>query len=202
MNKYGLSIVNHPKRSKTQIDTYLDDENLSLYNAGASFRLRKKTNDNILVTLKRRKINCSDHIEETYNRISEEGIITPFQENDIKEGKQINITPCLMLPYVVPHLGRMNQVFKVKNNRKPFTIQNKNLQKMELRLDEIYYQLSNKYDSGPFFEIEIESKGIPFEETQWFATYLENNLDLEHSNLSKYERGVLLLKEDASEKEI
>ncbi|QTA80256.1 CYTH domain-containing protein [Desulfonema limicola] len=191
-NKTGFYIGDQEKRHKTQIDIYFDDNRFSLYETGASFRMRKK--DNIRVTLKKR-FDCKQRDTENglYRRIEEEAVITASQQADLMAGKPVNSFPYRLLPYIVPDCGLLSPRVIVKNERRIIYIQDHKYRKAELCFDRVIYQIEGK-NYGPFFEIEIESKGADSKDIEQLAGYLEKNLELTKSKHSKYERGVLIYK--------
>ena len=189
-----FSIDDFDRKAKEQVDTYFDDDNLSLHAVGASFRVRRKKKDNIQVTLKKRRPVTKGFSEEgLYERIEEEAVITSSQEAELIAGKPINAFPYRLLPYIAPDCGKLTPKVKVINNRKVFHIRDEQYRKAELCLDKIRYEIDGVVH-GPYFEIEIESKGAPREKIKELAEYLEENLGLIPSHQSKYERGISLLK--------
>ena len=189
----GFLIKNFAGKAKEQIDTYFDDEKFSLHEAGAAFRVRHK-NKTIWVTLKKRLPLRKRYSEEgLYQRIKEEATITRVQEEELLRGKPINVFPYRLLPYVAPYCKNVKPVVKVINNRKTLNLKDKEHREAELCLDEVMYNMNGK-KHGPYYEIEIESKGSPRNEIKKLASYLEKNLGLVPSYQSKYERGISLFK--------
>lgn len=189
-----FSINDFDRKAKKQVDTYFDDDNLSLHAVGASFRVRMKKKDNIQTTLKKRRpVSKGFSKEGLYERIEEEAVITSSQEAELIAGKPINAFPYRLLPYIAPDCGKLTPKVKVINNRKVFYIRDEQYRKAELCLDEIRYEIDGVMH-GPYFEIEIESKGAPREKIKELADYLEESLGLIPSHQSKYERGISLLK--------
>ena len=189
-----FSIDDFDRKAKEQVDTYFDDNNLSLHAVGASFRTRKKKKDNIQTTFKKRRpVSKSFSKEGLYARIEEEAVITSSQEAELIAGKPINAFPYRLLPYIAPDCGKLAPKVKVINNRKVFHIRDEQYRKAELCLDAIRYEIDGVVH-GPYFEIEIKSKGAPREKIKELAERLEENLGLIPSQQSKYERGISLLK--------
>jgi len=190
--KTGFCIGDQERRHKTQVDIYFDDNRFSLYETGASFRIRKK--DNIRVTLKKR-FDCKERKAENglYRRIEEDAVITDRQQADLMAGKPINSFPYRLLPYIIPDCGLLTPRVIVKNDRRIIYIRDHKYRKAELCFDRVIYQV-NGQNHGPFFEIEIESKGADRKNIEQLAVYLEKNLELTNSKHSKYERGVLIYK--------
>ncbi|MFH1930168.1 MAG: nucleoside hydrolase [Pseudomonadota bacterium] len=182
------------KKAKEQTDTYFDDDRFSLHAVGASFRVRRKKKDNIQVTpKKRRPVSKGFSKEGLYERIEEETVITSSQEAELIAGKPINAFPYRLLLYIAHDCGKLAPKVKVINNRKVLHIRDEQYRKAELCLDKISYEIDGVVH-GPYFEIEIESKGAPREKIKELADYLEENLGLIPSEQSKYERGISLLK--------
>ena len=186
--KIGFTISDRTRRHKSQVDIYFDDDRLSLYQAGVSFRMRKK--DAIRVTLKKRFPQQSE--TNIYRRIEEEAVITGDQEQRLMNGKPIHAFPFRLIPYIVPECGPIVPNVIVKNERRILHIQDDDYRKAEVCFDRVRYGIEGK-QHGPVFEVEIESKGAAVERIQALARYLETHLDLERSLKTKYERGVSLL---------
>ncbi len=190
-NPTGFSISEQDSRHKTQVDIYFDDENLSLYKAGASFRIRKK--ETLKITLKKR-FPRPEPEKNLYRRIEEEAVITAAQEEALMLGKPINAFPYRLIPYIAPECKVIKPLVFVKNQRRILYIRDNGYRKAEVCFDRVQYQIEGK-TVGPFYEIEIESKGAKRTDIEQLAKYLEKNLGLMPSAHSKYERGILLLKD-------
>jgi purine nucleosidase len=195
IDELGFSVIERPSRSTEQIDDYYDDAAFSLHNAGASFRVRKKSNDNILVSLKKRKpIEDIYARSGLYERIEEEAVISLSQENDLKRGNPVNILPYRLLPFIAGNLGALQHVMTVHNQRKTFVLQDDTLRKINLCMDRVTYEFGAGSPGKSFFELEIQSRGSSKERTRQLAEYISENLGLIPSGQSKYERGLSLLK--------
>lgn len=195
IEKLGFSVIEKPKRSTEQIDDYYDDAIFSLNNAGVSFRVRKKSNDNMLVSLKKRKpIEDKYSRSDLYERIEEEAAISLSQENDLKDGKPLNILPYRLLPFVVQNMGALQHVMTVRNQRKTFVLMDGSLRKIELYMDRVSYEFGSGSPPHPFFELEIQSREASKKQTRQLSEYISGNLGLIPSGQSKYERGISLLK--------
>ena len=190
-NPTGFVIIEQDKRHKNQADIYFDDNRFSLFNSGASFRIRKK--DTVKATLKKR-FPKPNPAQKLYQRIEEEAVITASQENALMTGKPINAFPYRLIPYIAPECGLIMPVVFVKNKRRILYIRDKEYRKAEVCFDRVKYQIEGK-TFGPFYEIEIESKGANHKEIEQLAKYLEKNLGLAPSVHSKYQRRILLLKD-------
>jgi hypothetical protein len=159
IEELGFSAIEKPKRSTEQIDGYYDDALFSLHNTGASFRVRKKSNDNMLVSLKKRKLIEDIYARSgLYERIEEEAVISLSQENDLKKGKPVNILPYRLLSFIAQNLGALQHVMTVKNQRKTFVLQDDSLRKIELCMDRVSYEFGSGSPKNPFFELEIQSR--------------------------------------------
>lgn len=188
----GFNIVSD-KKTAQQVDLYFDDEELTLHSIGASFRLRKKK-DNIRVTVKKRLPAKKGYSEEgLYERVEEEAVISQFQEKALLAGEPINVFPYRLIAYIAPYCRTLKPIVKVINDRRVLNLKDSNNCQVELCLDNVSYEINSK-TVGPYFEIEIESKGSPRESVRDLANFLEENLGLIPSHQSKYERGISLLK--------
>lgn len=190
----GFKIYNPiDKKAKNQVDSYFDDENLTLHAMGASFRLRRKK-ENLCVTLKKRLPLAKKHTDEgLYERIEEVSVITPSQAKSLSLGEPINVLPYRLIFYMAPGCGKLRQKLKVINARKIINLEDPNHRKAELCLDKVIYKINRK-KYGPYFEIEIESKGAPREKIRDLADFMEASFGLIVSRQSKYERGISLIK--------
>ncbi|MEE4356579.1 MAG: CYTH domain-containing protein [Desulfococcaceae bacterium] len=182
----GFTVSDQDRRHKQQTDIYFDDENFTLFHSGASFRLRKK--DSIRVTLKKR-FPKGEGKDGLYRRIEEEAVITVAQEAELMRGSPINAFPYRLLPYIAPNCKLLQAQVFVSNERRIFHIRDEKYRRAEICFDRVNYRIAGK-DHGPFFEVEIESKGAPREKIAKLAEYLRDNMGLEPSQQSKYERGV------------
>lgn len=193
IKEFGLTISDENHRAELQVDTYFDDDNYSLLAADASFRLRKKKG-HIRITLKKRFPTRENYsVEGQYKRIEEEAVITSSQEADLLAGRSVNAFPYRLLPYIVPESTALNPVLLVNNDRKTILVQDDRMRKAEVCLDKIFFE-SGGNTFGPFFEVEVESKGLPIKDVQNLSEYLETNLGLIPSRQSKYQRGMSLAK--------
>ena len=105
-------------RSRQQVDLYFDDNPLTLYESGVSFRLREKK-DVTRVTLKKRlpaSMQMFAH-DACYERIEEEAIITEPQKKALLEGNPINVFPYRLIAYITPQCQLIWPKLKVINNR-------------------------------------------------------------------------------------
>ncbi len=185
--------IKHRSPGKKQTDTYFDDEDFSLHAAGASFRVRHK-NKTSWITLKKRLPTKRRYSElGLYQRIEEEAVITKEQENRLRSGEPVNVFPYRLLPYIAPHSKNLKPVVELSNNRKTLILVDRHSREAELCLDEMSYEINGK-NYGPYYEIEIESKGARREEIKNLAYFLEESLGLIPSYQSKYERGISLLR--------
>lgn len=183
-------------RSKIQRDIYFDNAKLTLHDLGISFRLREKK-DSIVVTLKKRLPLTKTYSDEgLYIRMEEEAIITAPQKDDLLKGHHINVFPYRLISYVAPACGKIEKKIEVINNRKTIAIRDESGRLAELCLDNVKYKISGK-EYGPYFEVEIESKGALRAKLKQLADDLEQRIGLIPSTQSKYERGISILKTNA-----
>ena len=190
----GFVLEDMDRRHKSQADIYFDDERLSLCHCGASFRLRKK--DNAKITFKKRYPQAdgkSDMAE--YRRIEEEAVINAAQQEALMRAKPINAFPFRLVAYVVPHCGPLSPRVVVSNARRMLYVRNAGCEKAEISLDRFEYAIDGQIH-GPFFEIEIEGKGADERLVRRLALWLRDNLGLETSRQSKYEKGASIILEN------
>jgi len=190
-----ITITDNDNRAKKQVDTYFDDDDFSLHAAGTSFRVRNKKTG-LCITLKKRfPAKKENSQKELYQRIEEEAIISFSQKNELLSGKPLNTFPYRLISYTVPDCGKLKPRVIVRNKRKTLYLRDRQYLKAELHLDSVIYEIEGKAH-GPYFEIEIESKGTPLETIEKLAGNLEKKLGLMPSRQSKYERGISLLQKN------
>lgn len=200
----GFTVVTAGKQ-KNQKDVYFDDDEYTLHSSGISFRIRKKQQDNKKVTIKKRLPYMKGYSENgLYERIEEEATISNAQYKDLYAGKPLNVLPYRLLSYVASSLDHdsFKPVCIIKNLRTSVVIEDENHRKAEISFDRVTYSVNSK--KLPYFEIEIESKGMPREITEQISRILEKGLGAIISEQSKYERGISLyrtMREIRSEKE-
>lgn len=189
----GFKIRDFSNRSQIQEDMYFDDSQFSLYNNGCSFRFRKRKGS-LRVTLKKRFCSKQETTDiGLYERIEEEATITPKQRESLFVGDAINVLPYRLIAYVAPHCLKIKPVLKVINERRTHIIEDIYHRKVEICLDRFTYQIEGQ-SFGPFYEVEIESKGAHKEDISKLSAELMGSLGLIASPESKYERGVSLLR--------
>jgi inosine-uridine nucleoside N-ribohydrolase len=188
------------KKAKEQVDTYFDDDNLTLHAVGASFRIRR-SRDNIRATLKKRlPVQNLYSKEGLYERIEEEAVITTEQVAALFDGNPINALPYRLLQYIAPYYGKLNPMVKVINHRRTLFLEDSGHRKVEICFDKVSYEISSER-LGPYFELEIESKGAARHKVRELANYIEEMHGLIVSGQSKYERGISLMKTAHIQKE-
>ncbi len=176
---------------KLQTDTYLDDAHTSLLHANACFRLRKRS-DHIRITLKKRFPHPVE--DGLYRRIEEEAVVRAFQVEALKRGQPVQLLPYRLIAYVAPGCGPLREVVTVENKRTIATLRDNGRRRAELCFDELYfYRPGEQEKAGPFYEIELESKGMPDEALRSIATTIAGIPELTASQETKYERAVQLL---------
>ncbi|MBI5185180.1 MAG: nucleoside hydrolase [Nitrospinae bacterium] len=193
LKQHLLEVEHRPKRANTQTDIYFDDGRFTLLANGVSFRIRE-SKGNLKATMKKR-LPVQEKYSATglYERIEEEAVITALQKESLLKGERIKALPYRLLEYVAPAHGSIMEKLQVQNNRERWIVRNSSGQKAEVFFDRVTYLVNNK-ELGSFNEVEIESKGIPREELEKIACYLEENLGMIPSRQSKYERGVSLIR--------
>ena len=191
----GFSIIGGAASARRQIDTYFDDDLLSLHRIGASFRIRKKDKDNVLLTLKKRVPAFSVIPKEgLYERIEEEVVLNSCQERDLRSGKEIGVFPYLLLAYVAPQLGVLKPKVVVANQRKVVALQDRRGRAAEVCLDTVTYEFEGWNRGMVYHEVEIESRGAARDAIDALAKSWEQQYRLVPSRQSKYERGISLLR--------
>lgn len=183
INTLGYSVSN-PERQE-QEDLYLDDDAYTLLRAGVSFRLRK-LQDNMRITLKKR---FPEETPGLYKRIEEEMVISQEQEIALRAGKSITALPYRLIAYVAPGCGAVKPVVTIKNSRTLHIISDNSNLHGELCFDKVYFSKDNQVH-GPVFEIELESKGMPYTTLQEVATTIGTILVLQAAQETKYERAI------------
>lgn len=191
----GFSVI--WEKPKEQRDIYFDDDNFSLYASGASFRHRKKKG-NARITLKKRypQISCKTEVDRgLYLRMEEETTISEDQELALLEGDRINVFPYRLIAYVAPECGQLKQVVKLINRRTVGIVASseEGFQRIELCHDIVTYCIGEK-EYGPFYEVELESKGAENKFVDHIASFFMDESGIEFSENTKYEKGVMLLK--------
>ncbi|MBF0554748.1 MAG: CYTH domain-containing protein [Nitrospirae bacterium] len=188
LKEIGLTITG---KSKEQVDTYFDDADLCLFKHGVSFRFRETEGKVARVTLKARPSHAvsEDRLKGEYRRIEEEITISKSQKDALFRGERITVLPYKLIPYVAPDCHNLKPVVTVKNRRELLDIKNGKHQHAEVCIDVVHYEQNGKID-GPDIEIEIESKGMPIVDVSGISETIKNELNLEVSKGSKYEREV------------
>lgn len=179
-------------RVKSQVDTYFDDDKYTLHDAGVSFRVREGK-DNTLVTLKKRLPVTRYSAKGLYERMEEEAVITNTQKKDLINGRPIKALPYRLIRYIAPTCGEIRPKLKVHNKRKTSVIEDAGHRKAEICFDNVLYEIDGK-KYGPYFEVEIESKGMPPDAIRSLADGIVETLGVSISQQSKYERGISLIK--------
>ena len=182
----GFTFENEGRKEQT--DTYMDDDSLSLLNVGACFRIRHHTDHN-RVTIKKRFIREGRCI--IYKRIEEEVVIRNEDISLLESGQPINALPYRLIAYVAPCCGKLISKAIVQNKRTIITIRNKHRQRAELCFDEMYFSTPKQESKiGPFYEVELESKGMPDDDLDCVVKQISDMTGLELVAESKYERAV------------
>lgn len=168
-------------------NSYLDTTDEILKKNNALLRIRKE-DDKIVVAFKK-KISQKDNFferDEIENEISPEdlGKIQDLEIEPIKKAKEV--------------IGKQPLREQPDKNRNKRTILNLARDKqgpieIEMVMDRVIF-LKNDQKSMPFYEIEVESKGIPVEELKKFAATLEAKYNLEPSTMDKRKRGEQIFK--------
>jgi inosine-uridine nucleoside N-ribohydrolase/adenylate cyclase class IV len=193
----SFRIISEKKTS--QSDEYFDDDAFSLNRVGASFRLRERK-DNVRVTLKKRLPHDSTGApspaaarEGRYVRIEEEVVVSAAQVADLRAGRPLPVFPYLLISYIAPRHQDIKPVLQVENERTILLIEDPKGGCAEVCLDRVTYDIKGE-KVGPFFELELEGKGMNEDALADLAERMERELGLVPSRQSKYERGVSLLK--------
>ncbi len=178
-----------------QKDTYFDDINFCLFNAGMSFRLREKK-DYVQITLKTKVQNTTSNEKGMwYSRSEEEAPISIKEKELLEKGERISALPCRLISYLAPDCKSLVRAVKINTNRVSITINNKQNQQAEVCVDHVYFNDINDRRIGADVEIEIESKGMIREDIVIIAELLSSlDKELSVSSVSKYERAITYLK--------
>jgi len=195
IQEHGFSIdpAEEDKRAKKQKDVYFDDPILTIHGAGASFRLREKESSYTLTLKKRLPLAKAYSERGLYERIEEETVLTKPQKDALLKGDPLNVLPYRLLFYVAPRCGKLSQTLAVINKRKTILIRDNEGRPAEVCFDKVSYEIDGD-THGPYYEIEIESKGASRKQLQDLANFVEENLGLIPSRQSKYERGISIMK--------
>lgn len=193
---FGLKIEAKYSDPKLQIDTYFDDDNFTLYSNDISLRVRKKKRDNTILSIKKRLPSEKRYSGSgLYTRIEKEAVISDWQKASLEHGSPIESFPYRLIAYLAPNHKTLAPKLTVENKRKLITLKDSHNRRIELCLDSFKYRVNGeKSIEKSYHEIEIESKGAPFNEITKLADYLETSMGLVPSLQSKYERGVSLIK--------
>lgn len=196
-------LLKHEGRPQGHVDIYFDDDRKTLYKGRASFRMRNKLKDNTRVTIKKQfPRECEGMEPGLYIRIEEEVVITEAQKIELLNGKPINVWPYRLIQYIAPSCAKIKPVLQVENKRKILILEDSMHRKAELSFDSMTYfppftELANNVDNrdefDTYYEVEIESKGMPREELERIICHIKNNIGLKISRRSKYENGMFLL---------
>jgi hypothetical protein len=184
-------VVDNIGQPREQIDTYLDDSDLTLFQQGASFRARR-TSQSARVTLKTR-MNDADasRSDGMYFRGEEEVALSPADEARLLNGEPITAFPFRLVCYVAPHCSKLRPIVTVRTMRRVAILSDGLQGKVEICFDSTRFRregTENDVDGG--LELEIESKGLPADKTDALAGLLQREFELQPSPFSKYERAV------------
>lgn len=175
--------------TRAQEDAYLDDNTYTLFRAGVSFRIRK-LQDNVRVTLKKR---FPEEQPGLYKRIEEEMVISQEQEIALRAGNGIAALPYRLLSYVAPGCGAVSPVVEIKNTRTRHIISDRTNRHGELCFDKVHF-CKGSQKIGPFFEIELEGKGIPQDALETIANAISKINGIHISVKTKYENAIAAMK--------
>ncbi|MBF0226318.1 MAG: CYTH domain-containing protein [Desulfobacterales bacterium] len=173
-----------------QIDTYIDDEDLTLYKSGISFRIREyELSNKIRLTIKKRHpVNIEEGI---YERLQDDQIISETQKNALLNGDSIIAIPYQIIKYI-SQVGKLQAIFKIENTRKiiPVEFNDNNANKAEICLDNIVYDYFEKSEKDKHLEIEIKNKGATQDQIKSLVGYIEKEYGFTPITLSKYDIGI------------
>jgi|GEM_PF-65361 len=201
-NNTGFKIVSITK-PEIQEDIYFDDDKFYLHSLSTSFRVRLKEKDNIRITLKKREPQITRYSPQgLYKRVEEEAVIPARDLEKLQRKEPINALPYRILSYIAPILDyrTFSEKLRVVNERTKFILENTSKQRVDISLDLVAYK-TDKHEE-PFFELEIESKGAPQEQIEKrLVRPLQEKLHCVISELTKYERGITILKRKGYQKD-
>lgn len=174
--------------SNNYTDTYLDDNAFTLHANGVCFRIRETDDDLRLIA--RKRISGKDA---EYKRIEETAAITAMQAEDLKKGISVNTIPFRILPYIAPDCGKLGTSVRVECYRRAIQIADPQNRLAELSVDTVSYVAGDR-TFGPYYEIDMENRDLPQTEINTLANLLGDAFGLIPSGLSRYERGISLLR--------
>ncbi len=176
---------------KKVVDTYLDDSAFSLHNANLSLRIREK-DETFYLSLKKR-ITGTGQTENnlSYRRMEEEAFLKKSQYEKLLQGESVPLLPLRLLDFLVPEHDVLKPVLEVDNQRRSLLLQDQDSRRLELGFDKVSYSFGSKL-FGPFFEIELESHGVPESDMRILAEWLAESQMVLPSTQTKYGRGVSL----------
>ncbi len=176
----GFKILN--KKTINIENSYLDTENQDLKKNKALLRIRRG-DDKIIVAFKRK-------IEQEGNLFIRDEIEKKISQKDLDKIQDLKIEPVKKVKEIIGNETLREQPDKNRNKR---TVLNLARDKqgpieIEMALNRVTF-LKNDQKSMPFYEIEIESKGISKEKLKEFGSILEAKYNLEPSTMGKRRRG-------------
>lgn len=185
LNARGYNVLKELK-TKVQEDTYYDDFNKTLENAGCSFRIRRK-GEKAVVTYK-----SPVKSDATYKQREEMEVNIP--EIYIQEDGRILVEDAIdILRKEYPDIEfpeNLEGVVKVVNNRNKTEIQANDGTIIELAFDDLYIEDGNAIPFEMKNEIECEVINGNPQNLEELYKIIDQNYDINRNELSKYSRAV------------
>ena len=176
----GFKVLN--KENLDMKNRYLDTENQDLRKNKAMLRIRKE-NDKFFVFFKR-------GISQNKNFFVRDEIWKEIPAKDLNRIMKLNIEPIKRIKEIISDQPVQENIYRNENKRTVLNLakKEKGPVEIEMALDKVVF-FKNDKKSMPFYEIEIESKGISKEKLKEFGLILETKYNLEPSTIGKRKRG-------------
>ena len=161
---------------------YMDTKNQDLRKNKAMLRIRKK-NDKFFVFFKK-------EIVQDKNLFVRDEIWKEVPAKDLNRIMKLNIEPIKRTKEIIGDQPIQENIYRNENKRTILNLakKEKGPVEIEMALDRVIF-FKNDKKSMPFYEIEIESKGISEQELRKFAALLGSKYDLKPSTIGKSARG-------------
>lgn len=176
----GFKILD--KKTVNIENSYLDTKDKLLKKNDALLRIRE--GDDSIDLVFKRKISQQD------NFFIREEIHAEIPQNDLGRIQDLDIEPVKRAKEIIDNNNLQKSRYKNKVKRTILNLGKTKQEPIEIEmvLDGVTF-LKGEQKSMPFYEIEIESKGISVEELKKFGAILEAKYNLEPSTIDKKERG-------------
>lgn len=161
---------------------YMDTKNQDLRKNKAMLRIRKE-NDKFFAFFKR-------EISQDKNLFVRNEIWKEIPAKDLNRIMKLNIEPIKRTKEIIGDQPVQENIYRNENKRTILNLakKEKGPVEIEMALDRVIF-FKNDKKSMPFYEIEIESRGISKERLKKFGSILETKYNLEPSTMGKRRRG-------------